>query len=189
VLVDEKPLRTEQMRSWRNKIGYVPQDTFLFHDTVRANLLWARPEASDEEVREALRLAAAEDFVSRLPQGMDTVLGDRGVRLSGGERQRLALARALLRKPSLLILDEATSNLDSENERRIQEAIERLHGSITILIITHRLFTVLGADVIHVLEQGRLVESGDRDTLMAKENGRFLALCKAQSVNIGTPLA
>jgi ATP-binding cassette subfamily C protein len=192
VLVDETPLRPEQMRAWRNKIAYVPQDTFLFHDTIRANLLWARPEASEEEVREALRMAAAEDFVCRLPEGMETVLGDRGVRLSGGERQRLALARALLRKPSLLILDEATNNLDSENERRIQHAIEKLHGSMTILIITHRLFTIGRADVIHVLEQGRLVESGDKDTLISRENGRFLALCQAQfsgSVDNRTPAA
>jgi ATP-binding cassette, subfamily C, bacterial len=186
VLVDERPLRAEQRRAWRSKIGYVPQDTFLFHDTVRENLLWARPDASDGEIREALRLAAAEDFVSRLPEGMETVLGDRGVRLSGGERQRLALARALLRKPSLLILDEATSNLDSENERRIQSAIEKLHGSMTILIITHRLFTTRSADVIYVLEQGRLVESGDIDTLVARKQGRFLELCRAQSIDTVT---
>jgi ATP-binding cassette subfamily C protein len=186
VLVDERPLRAEQRRAWRSKIGYVPQDTFLFHDTVRENLLWARPGASDGEIREALRLAAAEDFVFRLPEGMETVLGDRGVRLSGGERQRLALARALLREPSLLILDEATSNLDSENERRIQSAIEVLHGSMTILIITHRLFTTRSADVIYVLEQGRSVESGDIDTLVARKQGRFLELCKAQSIDTVT---
>ena len=186
VLVDERPLRPEQRRAWRTQIGYVPQDTFLFHDTVRENLLWARPGASDGEIREALRLAAAEDFVLRLPEGMETILGDRGVRLSGGERQRLALARALLRKPSLLILDEATSNLDSENERRIQGAIEELHGSMTILIITHRLFTTRSADVIYVLEQGRLVESGDIDTLVARKQGRFLELCNAQSIDTVT---
>jgi len=186
VLVDERPLQAEQRRAWRSKIGYVPQDTFLFHDTVRENLLWARPDARDEELREALRLAAAEDFVFRLPEGMETVLGDRGVRLSGGERQRLALARALLRKPSLLILDEATSNLDSENERRIQSAIEELHGSMTILIITHRLFTTRSADVIYVLEQGRLIESGDIGTLVARKQGRFLELCNAQSIDTVT---
>jgi ATP-binding cassette subfamily C protein len=188
VLVDGRPLNAERMRGWRDQIGYVAQDTFLLHDTIRANLLWACPNASDEEIHEALRAAAAEDFVSRLPEGIETVLGDRGVRLSGGERQRLALARALLRKPSLLILDEATSSLDPENEKRIQHAIEELHGSMTILIITHRLFTVQSADVIYVLEQGRLIESGDRDTLIAREDGRFLALCKAQSIDTGTPL-
>ena len=183
VLVDETPLQAEQRRAWRSNISYVPQDTFLFHDTVRSNLLWARPDAGDGEIREALRLAAAEDFVARLPEGMETVLGDRGVRLSGGERQRLALARALLRKPSLLILDEATSSLDSENERRIQSAIEKLHGSMTILIITHRLFTTRGADIIYVLEQGRLVEAGDIDALVARKQGRFVELCKAQSID------
>ena len=182
ILIDEVPLGPERIRSWRDQIGYVAQDTFLFNDTVRANLLWARPEANDEEISRALALAAAEGFVSELPDGMETVLGDRGVRLSGGERQRLALARALLRGPSLLILDEATSALDSENEKRIQAAIEELRGHMTILIITHRLSAVLGTDVIHVLEQGRLVETGDWGSLLGKENSRFAALCRAQSI-------
>ena len=184
VVVDEVPLGPERRRSWRNQIGYVAQDTFLFHDTVRANLLWANPEANEEEINHALRLAAAEEFVSGLPNGMHTVLGDRGVRLSGGERQRLALARALLRSPSLLILDEATSALDSENEKRIKNAIEKLHGHLTILIIAHRLSTVRGADVIHVLERGRLVESGNWDALTSREDGRFAALCRAQGIDI-----
>ncbi|CAN5807956.1 ABC transporter ATP-binding protein [soil metagenome] len=182
VLVDESSLRSELMKSWRNQIGYVAQDTFLFNDTVRANLLWAYPDASDEEMDYALRLAAAEEFVSQLPDGMGTILGDRGVRLSGGERQRLALARALLRKPSLLILDEATSALDSENERRIQSAIEGLHGHMTILIITHRLSTIRGADIIHMLEHGRPVETGDWVTLISKEDSRFNDLCRAQGI-------
>jgi len=184
VLVDEAPLGPERMRSWRDQIGYVAQDTFLFNDTIRANLLWACPEANNQEISQALRLAAAEEFVSELPKGMETILGDRGVRLSGGERQRLALARALLRRPSLLILDEATSALDSENEKRIQGAIEELHGHMTILIITHRLSTVRGADVIYVLEEGRLVESGDWDALVGKESSRFAALCRAQDIEL-----
>ena len=183
VLVDRKPLSPERMRAWRDQIGYVSQDTFLFHDTVRANLLWACPNVSDEEITQALRSAAAEEFISGLPKGLDMILGDRGILVSGGERQRLALARALLRKPALLILDEATSNVDSENETRIQGAIEQLHGQMTILVITHRLSTIRGADVIHVLEQGRLVESGTWDELAAKENGRFLALCRAQGID------
>jgi ATP-binding cassette, subfamily C, bacterial len=160
----------------------VAQDTFLFNDTVRANLLWACPGANDQEIDRALRLAAAEDFVRDLPEGKGTILGDRGVRLSGGERQRLALARALLRSPTLLILDEATSALDSENERHIQSAIEGLHGRMTILIITHRLSTIRRADVIHVLERGRLVESGDWETLLDKESGRFSVLAGAQDI-------
>ncbi len=184
VLVDGTPLSAERTQAWRNQIGYVPQDTFLFNDTVKANLLWACPEANDDDIIQALRSAAAEEFVFGLPGGLLTVLGDRGVRLSGGERQRLALARALLRKPSLLILDEATSALDSENERRIQDAIEELHGRMTILVITHRLSTIRKADVIHVLEDGRLVESGDWDTLFAMRDGRFRALCRAQHIEV-----
>jgi len=145
-------------------------------------MLWGYPRASAEDIQEALRLAAASEFVSNLPEGVETVLGDRGVRLAGGERQRLALARALLRRPSLLILDEATSSLDSENERRIQDAIESLRGAMTILLITHRLSTIRRADVIHVLEHGQLVQSGDWKSLYADESGRFRALCAAQDI-------
>jgi len=180
VLIDDVPLDAERLHAWRECIGYVAQETFLFNDTVRANLLWAYPDATDDELHTALRLAAADDFVAQLPDGMETMLGDRGVRLSGGERQRLALARALLRKPSVLILDEATSNLDSENERRIQGAIEALHGGITIVAITHRLSTIRNADVIYVLENGRILETGDWASLTAGGTGRFLELCKAQ---------
>jgi ATP-binding cassette subfamily C protein len=181
VLIDDAPLDPKLLRSWRCQIGYVAQETFLFNDTVRANLLWARPDAGDEEIWQALELAAGE-FVSELPQGLETVLGDRGVRLSGGERQRIALARALLREPSLLILDEATSALDSENERRIQTAVEGLQGRMTILVITHRLSTIRLADVIHVVENGRLVESEDWQVLMGKEDGRFAKLADAQGI-------
>jgi ATP-binding cassette subfamily C protein len=182
VLIDDQPLMGERMKAWRDQIGYVPQDTFLFHDTLRTNLLWAKPDVEDEEINQALRFAAAGEFVSGLPKGLDTIVGDRGVLISAGERQRIALARALLRKPSLLILDEATSSLDSENEKRIQNAIEKLHGQMTILVISHRLSTIRGADIIHVIEDGYLVESGTWDELTAKENGRFRALYKAQGM-------
>ncbi|HEX2202698.1 MAG TPA: ABC transporter ATP-binding protein [Longimicrobium sp.] len=176
IVVDGRTLEEGWLRGWREGIGYVAQDTVLFHDTVRANLLWASPKASEDEVWEALRAAAADGFVRALPRGLETTLGDRGVRLSGGERQRLALARALLRRPALLILDEATSALDTENERRIRDAIAELHGKTTILLITHRLSSVKGADAIHVLEGGRLVESGDWASLVEKPGGRFRAL-------------
>lgn len=179
ILIDGLPLNAERLEAWRSRIGYVAQETFLFHDTVRANLLWARPDATEDDLHKALYLAAADDFVARLPDGMETVLGDRGVLLSGGERQRLALARALLREPSLLILDEATSNLDSENERRIQRAIEALHGDMTIVAITHRLSTIRNADQIYVLENGRLIERGDWKTLIVMGR-RFRDLCIAQ---------
>jgi ATP-binding cassette subfamily C protein len=180
VVLDDTPLGGEILRTWRGEIGYVAQDTVLFHQSVRQNLLWARPDATDAELRAALGAAAAAEFVDALPQGMDTLIGDRGVRLSGGERQRLALARALLRRPALLILDEATSALDPENERRILEAIERLHGRTTILLITHRLATVRGADVIHVLDGGVVVESGDWTALTARAGGRFREMWSAQ---------
>jgi ATP-binding cassette, subfamily C, bacterial len=179
ILVDGIPCST-QADSWRRGIAYVPQDTFLFHDTIRANLRWAVADATDQDIASALAMAAAE-FVFELPDGLDTVVGDRGIRLSGGERQRIALARALLRRPLLLVLDEATSALDSENERRIFEAIQRLHGHMTIVLITHRVSTVFGADVIHVLEGGRLVESGSSEHLLARD-GRFRDLCRAQGV-------
>jgi ATP-binding cassette subfamily C protein len=182
ILIDEKEFGPERMKAWREQIGYVPQDTFLFNDTARANLLWASPASSEEEINRSLRFAAAEEFVNGLPKGLNTILGDRGILVSGGEKQRIALARALLRKPSLLILDEATSSLDSENEKRIQEAIEKLHGQMTILVISHRLSTIRGADIIHVVEGGHLVESGPWEELITKENGRFKALCKAQGI-------
>jgi ATP-binding cassette subfamily C protein len=183
LLVDGAQLSAERMRGWRDQIGYVPQDTFLFHDTIRSNLLWACPGAPEEEMRRALQLAAADEFVEALPKGLETVVGDRGVRLSGGERQRLALARALLRKPALLILDEATSALDSKNEQRIQRAIEALHGDMTILIITHRLSTIREADLIYLVENGSVVEFGNWDDLLAKENGRFQILYGAQRID------
>ena len=184
IVIDKKELTPERVRDWRLRIGYVPQEPFLFHDTLRANLLWVKPGTCEEEIMQALRLSASEEFVSALPKGLDTVLGDRGVLISGGERQRLALARALLSKPSLLILDEATSSLDSENEKRIQNAIEELHGRMTILVISHRLSTIRGADMTYVIEEGCLIESGSWDSLIGKEDGRFRALCRAQGIEI-----
>ena len=183
LVVDGRELDEGWMRGWREGIGYVAQDTVLFHDSVRENLRWARPDATDEELWEALRASAADGFVEALPEGMATVIGDRGVRLSGGERQRLALARALLRRPSLLILDEATSALDTENERRIRDAIAALHGRTTILMITHRLSSVRDADAIHVMEGGRVIESGDWASLLANPGGRFRALWRSQEAD------
>ncbi len=181
VMVDGEPLEGVQHRlaAWRSSIGYVPQEPFLFHDTIRANLLWARSDATEDELQSVLRTAAAAEFVARLPQGLDTVVGDRGVRLSGGERQRLTLARALLRRPTLLLLDEATSSLDHENERLIQQAIERLHGELTIVIIAHRLSTVQNADQVIVLDQGRVVECGAPAELAQREGGAFRKLMSA----------
>jgi ATP-binding cassette subfamily C protein len=182
VSVGSARLDPAHLESWRAQIGYVAQDTYLFNATVRANLEWARPGATEADMRESLRQAAADEFVSRMSNGIDTVIGERGVRLSGGEKQRLSLARALLRKPRLLILDEATSALDSENEERIYDAIEKLHGEVTILVITHRLSTIRSADLIHVMDRGHVVASGNWDTLMAGGNSRFRELCAAQGI-------
>ncbi len=181
VLVDKIQLNPKYVTSWRNKIGYVAQETFLFNDTIRNNLLVAEGEADEKMLIESLKLASADEFVLKLPDGLDALVGDRGVLLSGGERQRLALARALLRKPSLLILDEATSNLDSENETRILNAIEKLHGGMTILMIAHRLSTIRKADYIYFIEDGKVLEEGNWTSLLEKENGRFEELYQAQS--------
>ncbi|MDP3034262.1 MAG: ABC transporter ATP-binding protein [Methanobacteriaceae archaeon] len=164
-------LELKNFASWRNQIGYVAQDTFLFNDTVRNNLLLARNDASEAELEDVLEISSA-DFVFNLPDGLDTMIGDRGVRLSGGERQRLALARALLRKPSLLIMDEATSNLDSKNEKKILESIGKLHGDLTILMIAHRFSTIENADVIYLMEDGHIVEEGSWEEFNEKK-GRF----------------
>ncbi len=182
IIVDGAPLNQARSLSWREGIGYVAQDTFLFHDTVRANLLWARPDATENDLRDALRKAAADEFVARLPQGIDTIVGDRGATLSQGERQRLALARAILRQPRLLVLDESTNSLDSENEARILGAIEQMQGGITTVLIAHRLSTIRWADLIYVIEDGRVVESGDWTTLSARLDGRFRSWCVAQGL-------
>lgn len=144
----------ERMR-WRKSVAYVQQDPFLFHASIRANLLWAKPQSPEAELIEALRAASA-DFVHQLPDGLDTIVGDAGIRLSGGERQRIVLARALLCKPSLLILDEATSALDPANELAIRQAIDQLHGALTVVVIGHRVAMVEAADQLVIVKDGRL---------------------------------
>ncbi len=165
--------------SWRRCIGYVPQDAVIFNDTLRNNLLFAHPEADDGTIARVLDLVHLSDTVAELPQGLDTVLGEGGIRLSGGQKQRLALARALVGGPQLLLLDEATSALDTESEFRIQKAIESIAHTITIVVVAHRLSTVRKADVIHVMENGRIVESGTYDDLLARD-GRFTQLHDVQ---------
>jgi ATP-binding cassette, subfamily C, bacterial len=158
--VDGVALGPERAQAWRRGIGLVTQDAFLFHDTVRANLSLGAPEADETRLREALAAAAALDMVNALPQGLDTILGDRGSRLSGGERQRIALARALVRRPALLILDEMTAFLDAVNERAVLETVERLRGVCTIILVSHRFATVRGADHVLLLDEGRLAAQG-----------------------------
>ena len=171
ISVDNVCIDEERVKEWRKCIGYVPQDTFLLNNSIKENLLRFNPAAKEAEIEEALELAAAKEFVDKLPKGIDTVIGDRGVRLSGGERQRIILARALLRKPLLLVLDEATSSLDNENEHKIQKAIENLRGQTTIVVIAHRLSTIKGADNVIVVENGEILESGPYLELETKENG------------------
>jgi ATP-binding cassette subfamily C protein len=158
IRVDEIPLSGEMLNSWRRSIGYVPQETFLFHDTIRANLLCALPNANDKDLWRVIRQAAAEEFISRCPNGLDTVVGDRGNWLSGGERQRIALARALLREPSLLLLDEPMSSLDPGNEKHIIDVLCKLRRKLTIVVIAHRHTTIQGADGIVALENGQVVD-------------------------------
>ena len=179
--IDGEPLSGTNTKAWRRSVGYVPQDVFLLHDTIRANLLWARPEATDAEMWEALEWAAASAFVRARPEGLDAVVGDRGVRLSGGERQRLALARALLTRPDLLVLDEATSALDSINEQQILRVVRALKNRVTTVIITHRLTAIRDVDVIHVLDHGARVQSGTWSEL-AGADGAFRRLWDAQQL-------
>ncbi|MGC5248740.1 ABC transporter ATP-binding protein [Gordonia sp. DT219] len=160
-------------------VGLVTQDGHLFHDTVRANLVLAQPEASDEEIWEALRRARLDDLVASLPEGLDTVVGERGYRLSGGERQRLTIARLLLAKPSVVILDEATAHLDSTSEAAVAEALGEALTGRTSIVIAHRLSTIRAADQIAVVEDGRIVERGDHPTLLAK-GGRYAQLYRTQ---------
>lgn len=173
VLVNGVELEPRTTRAWRGRVGYVGPDTLLFHGSVRANLQWAQPAATDDDLKEALALAAAE-FVHTLPRGLDTVIGDRGMLLSNGQRQRIALARALLRKPSLLILDEATNSLDLENEQRILEAIERLKGRTTIFILGHRGSSARRADTVYIIEHGRVADSGDWQSLARRSQASSL---------------
>jgi subfamily B ATP-binding cassette protein MsbA len=168
VLVDGQDIRGVTLTSLRAQLGIVTQETILFHDTVRNNIAYGRADATDASVRAAAEAAHAHEFIARLPEGYDTVIGERGAKLSGGERQRLAIARALLRNPPILLLDEATSALDAESERLVQEALERLMRDRTVLVIAHRLSTVQHADRIVVLDQGRVVESGNHAELIAR---------------------
>jgi ATP-binding cassette, subfamily B, bacterial len=165
----------------RGAIGYVGQDVFLFQGTVRENLAYGRPDASDADLERAARLAEAHEFIAALPHGYDTVVGERGQKLSGGQRQRLSIARAILKDPPVLVLDEATSAVDNETEAAIQRSLELVGRGRTVIVIAHRLSTVRHADRIHVLERGRVVESGTHDQLVAAIGGLYAALWRIQT--------
>lgn len=173
-------IATAPLGAWRRTIGYVPQETILFHATIRDNLKLVNADASDSEVRTAARRANALDFIDMLPDGLDTVIGDQGVKLSGGQRQRLGIARALLTKPALLILDEAMSALDSESEAELLRTVEDLRKEMGVLLVAHRLAAARAADMICVFEAGRIVETGTWNELIARRT-RLYALAEAQS--------
>ncbi|MGI1799562.1 ABC transporter ATP-binding protein [Priestia sp. TRN 1309] len=180
VFVNSQPLKDEFLLSLRQSISYVPQDAFLFNTSVRENLLTVNAQASERELWEALEFAMADQFVENLPQGLDTVIGDRGMKISGGERQRLVLARAILKKPALLILDEATSALDTNNENKIKESIDRLKGKVTIVVVAHRLSTIQSADQVLVLEEGKVIQKGSFNHLAYEKEGAFHKLLEGQ---------
>jgi subfamily B ATP-binding cassette protein MsbA len=179
ILIDGIDIRKVTLKSLRDQIGLVTQQTILFNDTVRNNIAYGSPNRSDEEVIEAAKAANAHEFIKRLPNGYDTIIGEQGVRLSGGERQRISIARALLKNPPILILDEATSSLDSESEKEVQNALGRLMQGRTVFVIAHRLSTIRNAHRIIVLSEGKIVEEGTHDELI-NLNGEYRRLYELQ---------
>jgi ATP-binding cassette subfamily B protein len=182
-LIDGVDRRDFDLASLRRGIGLVGQDPFIFNGTIRDNIALGRPEATAEEVIEAARLAGLGEFITSLPERYETVIGERGANLSGGQRQRLAIARALLRRPEILIFDEATSHLDTATERAIQENLKTVLADKTVVLVAHRLSTVKEANLIYVLHRGRIVEEGTHRQLLARE-GWYWSLWRAQ---VGDP--
>lgn len=179
ILIDGQDIREVTQKSLRQHIGVVPQDTVLFNDNIRYNIRYGRPEASDEALEQAARMAQIHDFVMALPAQYDTQVGERGLKLSGGEKQRVAIARTILKNPAILLLDEATSALDSHTERDIQNSLEKVSESRTTIVIAHRLSTIISADEILVLDQGEVVERGTHEKLMVEE-GAYYAMWQKQ---------
>jgi subfamily B ATP-binding cassette protein MsbA len=179
VVVDGVDLSTVKLSSYRTQLGVVLQETFLFDGSIRENVAFGRPDATEEEVLEVCRIARVDEYAEKLEKGYDTIVGERGVKLSGGQRQRVAIARAILANPRILILDEATSSLDSESEAMIQQGLSFLMRGRTTFVIAHRLSTIRRADQILVVEDGRIIERGSHDTLYAAE-GRYRDLYDKQ---------
>ncbi|MDL1902978.1 ATP-binding cassette domain-containing protein, partial [Anaerolineae bacterium CFX9] len=167
ILLDGHDLRDVTLESLSAAIGMVTQETYLFHDTIRTNLLYSKLDASQSEIEAACRAANIHDFIADLPNGYNTIVGERGYRLSGGEKQRLAIARVILKNPRILVMDEATSHLDSQSEALIQQALETIMQGRTSIVIAHRLSTILKADVILVMDRGRIVERGTHTELLS----------------------
>jgi subfamily B ATP-binding cassette protein MsbA len=180
ITVDGQDLSKVDLSSFRRNLGVVLQDEFLFEGTIRENIMFPRPNATEEEVLKAVKAAYVDEFTDRFEKGLDTLIGERGVKLSGGQRQRIAIARAVLANPKILILDEATSNLDTESEALIQKSLATLTEGRTTFVIAHRLSTIRKANQILVIEDGRIAEKGTHDELIAKE-GRYFNLFTYQA--------
>ena len=182
VLVDGIDVRDYKMESLRSHMSFVTQETFLFNDTIFNNIAIGKPDATEEDVIAAARIANAHDFIEQTEDGYQTSIGDRGIRLSGGQRQRLCIARAVFKNPSILILDEATSALDTESERIVQDALGKLMKGRTTLVIAHRLSTIREADEIIVLHEGQIIERGHHNELVEMEEGVYKKLTRMQQI-------
>ena len=180
ILVDDKNITNWDLQALRGKVGMVPQEVLLFGGSIRENIAYAKPDASEEEIILAAKKANAWQFISQFPEGLDTLVGERGVKLSGGQRQRVAIARAILKDPSILILDEATSSLDAESESLVQEALDELMKGRTTIIIAHRLATIRKVDRIYVLKDGEIIEEGNHQDLLKKDEGFYANLVRLQ---------
>jgi ATP-binding cassette subfamily B protein len=180
IRVDGRDIESMDIRSFRKHIAIVPQEVLLFGGTIRENILYGRPDATEEDILEAAQQANALDFIERFPEGLDTLVGERGVKLSGGQRQRIAIARAILKNPAILLLDEATSSLDAESERLVQDALNTLMKGRTSIIIAHRLATIREVDQIFVIDDGRIIEQGTHEELSVLPNGSYNNLAKLQ---------
>jgi len=180
ILIDGKDNQSYSISALRKHIGIVPQEVILFGGTILENIRYGKPDATEDEVVEAARQANALDFILSFPEQFDTIVGERGIKLSGGQRQRIAIARAILKNPSILILDEATSSLDAESERLVQDALEKLMKDRTTIIIAHRLATIRKVDRIYVIGDGQITEQGTHDELTNDEEGKYSQLVKLQ---------
>lgn len=180
IKIDGKNIETYDLSDLRSTIGIVPQEVLLFGGTIKENILYGKPNASDEEIDAALLKSNSAEFVNSFPDGVETLIGERGIKLSGGQRQRIAIARAILKDPKILILDEATSSLDAESEQVVQEALDELMKNRTSIIIAHRLATIKNVDQIYVLDQGKVIESGTHEELLKIENGKYQNLAQLQ---------